>query len=516
MMRAVLLTIVMAGAPLVLAPAIAATSSAPAMTLSAAIKAGDRATALRLINKRAATTAEPDGTTPLHYAASREDVDLVQRLLRAGANAKAKNQYGSTPLAEAAASGNAQIIKLLLRAGADPESPNGEGQTALMLVARTANVDAAELLIKAGANVNAREGWKEQTPLMWAAAQRQPAMVKLLIQSGAEVDARSKIHDWQRQVTAEPRAVFRPVGGLTPLLFAAREGCQECVAALLDAKADINLGDPEEIAPLLVSIINAHWDLASYLIDRGADIQKWDYSGRTPLYAAVDLNTIPHGGRPDGPTLDTTTSFQIIQKLLDKGANPNAQLKLLPPLRSLIDDRAMDNQLIAGATPLLRAAKAFDAPVIALLLQHGAKVDLPNSRGMTPFMVAAGLGSTDADSRGTYVTPDVQERSIGSLKLLLAAGAEINRHDGGRGLTALHEASRWGWNDVVKYLVANGADIDAKDRKGMTPIDSALGKAGGNSRFGQRIDVYEKTAQLLRDLKAAKAAGATIASTVQP
>ena len=145
------------------------------------------------------------------------------------------------------------------------------------------------------------------------------------------------------------------------------------------------------------------------MIDRGADVQKWDYSGRTPLYAAVDMNTIPHGGRADGPTLDTTTSFQIIQKLLDKGANPNAQLKLLPPLRSLIDDRAMDNQLaVAGATPLLRAAEAFDAPVIELLLQHGAKVDLPNSRGMTPFMVAAGLGSTDADSRGTYTTPDVQ------------------------------------------------------------------------------------------------------------
>lgn len=489
-----------------------AAASAPSAALIDAVKAGDSASVARLIAARADVNApEPDGTTALIWAAARNDAALVERLLAAGANAKASNAYGATPMSEAAVFGNAVIIAALLKAGADVESPNGDGQTALMLVARTANVDAATLLLKHGAKVNAAEHWKGQTPLMWAAAQRQPAMVNALIAHGAEVDARSTEHDWKRQVTAEPRALHRPVGGLTPMLFAAREGCIPCVTALADAGADLDRGDPEAITPLIVAITNGHFDLASYLVDRGADIQRWDWFGRTPLYAAVDMNTIPHGGRPDGPRLDETTSLQIIEKLLAAGANPNAQLKLRPPMRSVIDDRAMDSPLVIGATPLLRAAKGLDAPAIALLLKHGARVDLPNMSGMTPVMVAAGLGSTDADSRGYYVTEDVEQRSVASLTLLLAAGADVNGKDGGRGLTALHEAARWGWNDVVTFLVENGADLDAKDIKGMTPVDSALGKAGGNSRFGQRIDVHADTAALLRELKEAKAKASTSA-----
>jgi len=117
-------------------------------------------------------------------------------------------------------------------------------------------------------------------------------------------------------------------------------------------------------------------------------------------------------------------------------------------------------------------------------------------------MAAAGLGSTDADTRGIYTTEDVQQRSIASLTLLLAAGAELNAKDGQRGLTPLHEAARWGWNDVVRFLVERGADLRAKDNRGMTPVDSALGKAGGNSRGGARIDVHEDTAALLRQLGA--------------
>jgi ankyrin repeat protein len=117
-------------------------------------------------------------------------------------------------------------------------------------------------------------------------------------------------------------------------------------------------------------------------------------------------------------------------------------------------------------------------------------------------MAAAGLGSVDADTRGFYLTEDVQQRSIESLTLLLAAGADINGKDS-RGLTPLHEAARWGWNDVVRFLVERGADLQAKDNRGLTPVDSALGKAGGNSRGGQRIDVHEDTAALLRQLMAA-------------
>src|ERR1700704_3909230 len=405
-----------------------------------AVKSGDKAAALALIEHRADVNApEADGTTALHWAVHQNDLDLAERLLRAGAKVNVKNDYGATPMSEAAVTGNAAMIEKRLKAGADVESPNGDGQTTLMVVARTSRVDAAQALLRRGANVNAVEQWRGQTALMWAAAQNQPAMVHALVAAGADVNARSKINNWQRQVTAEPRAIYRPAGGLTPLLYAAREGCIDCAKYLAEAGADLNLGDPEQVSPLLLSVLNGHFDLAAYLIQKGASPGKWDWYGRTPLYAAVDLNTLPRGGRPDQPSLDTTTSLQIVEQLLAAGANPNPELKLAPPFRNIGNDRGLDGLLTIGATPLLRAAKALDAPAIKILLEKGANLNLTSTRGITPVMAAAGAGSTDADTRGIYTTEDVQQRSIESLTLLIAAGADINAKEGQRGLTPLHE-----------------------------------------------------------------------------
>ncbi len=194
------------------------------------------------------------------------DLELVTRLIRAGAKVNVKNDFGSTPMAEAAIAANAALLGALLEAGADVESPNADGQTALMVVARTSQVDAARLLIQRGANVNAVEKWRGQTALMWAVAQHQPAMVRELLARGAQVNARSTVNNWQRQVTAEPRAIYRPFGGLTPLLYAAREGCVECARALVEKGAEINLADPEALSPLLTAIINMQFDTAAYLI----------------------------------------------------------------------------------------------------------------------------------------------------------------------------------------------------------------------------------------------------------
>jgi ankyrin repeat protein len=475
--------------------------AAGASSLVDAVKSGDRTSALALLQQKVNVNApEPDGTTALHWAVQRDDFDLADRLIKAGANVNTKNDYGSSPMSEAALNGNIAMLDRLLKAGADVESPNVDGMTTLMIIARSNNVEAARLLLKHGAKVNTVEKWKEQTALIWAAAESQPAMVKTLVEAGADVNAHSKINNWERQVTAEARAIARPSGGMTPLLYAARQGCTECVKILAEANADLDLGDPDNVSPLLVATLNGRWDIAKYLINKGANVNKWDWWGQSPVYAAIDMNTIPHGGRPDRPSLDDASSLEVIELLLKKGANPNLQLKLLPPFRSLGADRGVDSMLTIGATPLLRAAKAMDAPAIELLLKYGANPNLPTTRGMIPIVAAAGVGSVDADTRGWFTTEDVQQRAIASLDLLLKAGGDVNAADPQRGTTLLHGAAFWGWNDVVKYLVSKGAKLDAKDNGGFTPIDSALGKAGGNSRGGQRVDVHQDTADLLKQL----------------
>src|SRR5262245_32104552 len=365
----------------------------------------NHAAAVGLLAERAdPNQAESDGTTPLHWAVHHDDADLVARLLKAGANVSAANDYGATPMSEAAVAANPVVLNALVEAGADVDSPNADGQTSLMVVARGGNTAAATALIEAGADVNAREQRKGQTALMWAVAQSQPAMVQLLLEHGAEVDARSTVNEWERMVTAEPRQKNLMPGGFTPLLYAARQGCLDCAKQLVAAGAKVDLTDPDGVTPLLSALLNAHFDTAKYLLEAGAMVNKWDFWGRTPLYAAVDFNTVPHGGRPDRPSLDDTTSLQMIEMLLDAGANPNAQLKLFPPYRSLRMDRGADAIIDIGTTPLLRAARAGDVDAMKLLIAGGALVDLPQVSGATPLMVGVGLSANQIDTRGKFRT----------------------------------------------------------------------------------------------------------------
>jgi ankyrin repeat protein len=473
-----------------------------------AARAADRAAVIRMLEQGAEVGATAaDGATALHWAVYHDDADLVKRLIEAGADVRKSNRYGSTPLSEAAVTGNTEIIARLLKAGADVESPNADGQTALMVVARSGNVAAAKLLLARGAGVDAAERWRDQTPLMWAAAQSQPEMMQLLIRHGARVDARSAVNDWERQMSAEPRAHFRPAGGLTPLLYAARQGCTECARVLVKAKADLDMADPEGVTPMLLAIMNLHFDFARVLLEAGANVNKWDWRGRTPLYAAVDMNTLPRSGWPDRPSLDDTSSLELIRLLLEAGADPDAQLKLNPMWRSIQDDRGKDMLLSIGATPLLRAAKGFDVPAIRLLLAHGADPDLENDGaltprqigGITPVMAAAGLGSRGGDSRGRYDTPDTQQRSIAAIQELLAGGANVDAADH-HGRTALHGAAAWGWTEVVKFLIERGADPAARDRDGMSALDAALGKMRDGRLAGVNRDPNQGTAALLRGL----------------
>jgi ankyrin repeat protein len=470
--------------------------------LVAAAKAADSAAALAMIQREVdVNQAEADGTTALHWAVHYGDLRLVQRLIAAGADVTAANDYGATPMSEAAVVADAAIFEALLAAGAGADSPSAEGQTALMVVARSSNVDAAQVLLAHGANVNAREERKGQTALMWAAAQSQPAMVDLLIANGAEINARSHVNEWERQVTAEPRAKHLPSGGFTPLLYAARQGCLECARSLVTAGAEIDMPDPDGISPLLSALLNAHFDTAKYLVEAGANPNKWDWWGRNPLYAAIDYSTLPHGGRPDRPSLDETTPLQMAELLLDKGANPNAQLKLFPPYRSLRMDRGGDTLLDIGTTPLLRAARAADIEAMRLLIERGALVDLPQMIGVTPLMAACGLGAGASDTRGRFKT---EIQSLEAASLLLDAGAAVNASSE-RGQTAAHAAAAQGYTDLLSFLAERGADLTAVDADGVSVLDAALGKMRGRGGRNTSGEAHEDTAALIRELLASRA-----------
>jgi ankyrin repeat protein len=481
-------------AALLAAPAFAATET----QLAEAVKSGQRAAAIDLIAKKAnVNAAEADGSTALLWAASANDSDLVTRLLKAGAKANVKNALGATPLIEAAFHANTEMIQALLVAGADPNFAGADGQTPLMLVARSQNAAAAKALLDKGAKPNVTEKQRSQTPLMWAAASSSAGIVRELLAHGAEVDVRSELDLMTPLISSEPRAQPRPPGGMTALLFASREGCLDCVKALLEKGANINLADPEGVSPLILAIFNTRFDVAKYLIEKGADVNHWDWWGRTPLYLAVDYNTLPHGGRPDQPALDATLPIDIVKLLLDKGANPNTQLKMAAPMRATGNDRGLDGMLTAGTTPLIRAAKAFDTASMKLLLEHGADITIANTAQWTPTVVASGMGSVDADTRGYYTTSDVQDRAIAALEVMLTHGGDVNERSGRNQSSPLHGAAFWGWNNVVDYLLKKGADINLKDGRGYTAIDYAMGRAGGNSRGGQRVDVHQDTADLI-------------------
>lgn len=469
-------------------------SVANASPLLDSIQASDQEAALELINEGAdVNTAEVNGTTALHWAVHNGDLPVIKKLIKGGADVNAVNSFGASSVSEAAVLGNADIMKALLKAGADPESPNADGQTALMIVARSNNIETAKLLLKYDADVNAVEQWRGQGAVIFAAAQSQPEMLKLLLKEGGDPNARAFVNERRRMISSERRFQWRPVGGLTALIYAGREGCVECVRLLLDAGADIDQGDGENTTALLASIINLRFDTAKYLIEAGANVNKWTLRGENPVYSTVDVNTVPHGGYPDRPSTDATTGLEILQQLLEAGANPNLQLKLQSIYRQLKDDRGSDSILGIGSTPLLRAAKGHDAAAMKLLLEYGALPNLANNRGSTPVMAAAGLGVSATDTRGDTTTPLAGQNSREALEVLLAHGADIHATDNS-GKTALHSVANWGWNEAVEFLIQQGADPEAEDRTGSTPLDIAMGQSNGRGAAG---DAHPETAELI-------------------
>ena len=457
---------------------------------------------------------EGDGTTALHWAAQADDIPVATALIRGGATVTVANRLGVTPLALAATNGSAMLIDALLKAGANPNDASPQGETVLMTAARTGNPKAVTVLLEAGAAVNATEMWRGETALMWAAAENHAEVVKLLIEHGATTDARSRPLKFPeiRYNLATHATLPPPQGGFTALMFAARQGAIDATKALADASADLNIQDPDGTPALTVAIVNTHHDVARVLIERGANPNVADAAGMTPLYAAVELHTseMYPERRPLRRSFDEFDTLDLITLLLNKGAHPDAPLKAVT-LRWGRRRGPGDAALAEGATPLMRAARFADVDVMRRLLDAGANPSLKQKDQTTVLMLAAGAGWRTGETILGGLDFGPESDAIDAVRLCLERGADVHATDDD-GLTALHHAVPRGAG-VVQLLVDQGAVLDAKDKRGRTPLDVAQGvRLPGEATRMKTSPLREASAVLLRQLtgQAAPSAAAPI------
>jgi ankyrin repeat protein len=467
--------------------------SAPAESESLVneVKAGNFAVVKKVLQLHSdPNSADPDGTTALHWAVQTDRLDLVEALISAGGKVKVTNRWGVTPLALAVTNGNPAITRALLKAGADPRAPVPGTGTPLLTAARSGNPDVIKALLAAGVKADEAEESSGQTALMWAAAEDHPAAVKTLLAAGADVRKMSRKNE-------------------TALFFAVRTGDIALADALLTAGADVNgrtPADQPKLSPvgdsmLVTAIVNGHFGLADFLLNKGADPNaagtRWP-----PLHALVRIRTYEESQYPPPKTAEgDLDSLELARRLLAYGADPNARAATKTARRNPGD---MNYTEFKGATPFFLAAKAGDLPMMRLLLSVKADYAASIDEHTTPLMVAAGVGCVP----GQWIEP---ERDIfEAVKLLVDelksdVNAVNDRHE-----TALHGAVCRGADSVIQYLVDKGAKLDVKDREGMTPLDEALnGLFRGDSIGSPPVIVLkfpEHTQILMKKLTAEHAA----------
>ena len=472
-------------AVLALSTPVAVLQGAGAPALVDAVRRGDTALARAELQKGADVNAvEADGTTALHWAAYRNDADIARALIGAGARVEATNRYGVRPLSLASEGGYVAIVKMLLEAGADPNTVQGSGETALMTAARSGSVSAVEALLARGAAIDTRETVRNQTALMWAAAEGHTDVVRALARAGGSVSARSK-------------------NGFTPLLFAAREGHIQTVGALLDAGARLDESlavssvetaggverDQKEanLDAFLLATGNAHFELASYLLDRGANPNTAP-RGWTALHQVSWVRKMGEAGSNDPPPQGSgsMTSLEFVKKLVAKGGNVNAAVtsRRLPVGSSGLN--------FTGATPFLLAARTADVELMRILLDGGANPRTPTATGTTALMVAAGVGSSLPGEE-----PGTEAEALEAVKLTLELGGDVNAVDA-NGDTAMHGAAYKHLPLVVRFLATAGAKSEVwnhPNKAGHTPLQIAAG-----IQRGMNFVFSHETADAIRGL----------------
>ena len=526
-------------------------------------------------------TPQGDGMTALHWAAHNGDVSLARVLLDAGADVAAGTRIGRyTPLHLAAQAGTGEIVEMLLGDGADPGVRlDGAGAAApLHFAAGSGSVPAVEALVAAGADVDAAEEAWGQTPLIFAASRGRTEAVRALLAAGADPSVHTRVMDvaaravsdrieraernrrvaagerWGPDVAeqvrrdqeeesrraraeeasrkeSETRMIEEPEplsygelvgghGGLTALLHAVREGHTKTAHALLDAGADIDQASAGDgTSPILMATINGHYDLAMLLLERGADPNQTNHAGAVPLFAAINTHWAPKSRYPQQHVYmqQDHTYLEVMQKLLDAGADPNARLtRHLWFMSYNFDLLQIDAQ---GATPFWRAAHALDVDAMKLLVARGADPSVPTRKapsrrygrsgdepdpsGLPPVPVggpavypihaASGVGYGQGFAGNAH--RHVPDGWIPAVRYLVEElGADVNARDH-EGYSPLHHAAARGDNELIRYLVSQGADVMVVSRKGQTTVDMANGPV-------QRIQPFPETIALLEGLGA--------------
>ena len=472
--------------------------------------------------------AAPDGSTAVHWAVHRDNLDILNALLDAGARPDRVTRYKVAPLTLAAQNGNAALVERLLDAGANPDTVSEEGQTALMTAARNGSVAAVRALLRRGAQVGLAESFRGQTALMFAAGEGNTAAAELLLEFGAKLNERS-------------------TGGYTPLLFAVRNNRYETVKFLLAQGADVNDRIPDGTSALSMAILNADFDLAALLLEAGADPNVPDPRGH-PLHVVAWLHQ--PGAPPDfamnGEDPEPVpqrrgklSHLDMARLLLAKGADPNATITWgQPRFGSGGVARSPANLNIGrhylayqGATPFYLAARNGDEPMMRVLAAAGADATKPTRFGVTPLMAAACMDYYEGETAGPFSgVPEAQR--LEAVKLALALGNKINARttfgdypmigtpedtllkypdnfqdlvDLGMGdprfaeMTALHGAVICNQPSIVKYLIEQGAEVNAKNRLGWTPLMIAGGLYIANAH-----KTSPGSAEILREALAAR------------
>ncbi|HEX4999828.1 MAG TPA: ankyrin repeat domain-containing protein [Terriglobia bacterium] len=469
----------------------------------------DREAVRALVARKADVNApQVDGATALHWAVQADDLDLADLLIGAGANVSAATREGVMPMQLAALNGSAAMLEKLIKAGADVNAPlTSSLDTALMMASRAGKADAVKILLDHGARTDAKETWGDTTALMWAVNEGNHAVVRLLIERGADVNARSKFvpsangRGFEGATPTAARsnqaAEDNASGLLTPLLFAARQGDLESARLLVAAGAEVNVRDGDGKNALALAIFNGGYDVASLLIDHGANVNEADAQRFTPLFWAVDRRNMETA--PNFPWVVTADPLPLIRKLLDAGADVNVVVNNTPRGRM-----REGTPRIIFATALMRAAFAGDIELVKLLLAHGANPNVVSKDNETMLMAACGTGFIP----GYNNTRSSAER-LEVVKLLIDLGQDVNAADD-YGITALMVAGNIGDVPIIQYLVDKGADLGAHDLgkkndglfgssiEPLMPIDYAIGV--GTFRPNNAIVFNEEAVKLMSRL----------------